>query len=80
MLERLKIEAETGSFKEIVKGRSIKLKDATHSDKKQNNNEEIKDYDEENDGDKKMSLLYAKNYMSNGSFVTSSETIRKLCI
>ena len=80
MPERLKIEAETGSFKEIVKGRSIKLKDATHSDKKQNNNKEIKDYDEENDGDKKMSLLYAKNYMSNGSFVTSSETIRKLCI
>ena len=66
MLERLKIETETASFKKIVKGRSVKLKDATHSDNKQNNNEETKDYDEENDGDKKMSLLYAKNYMNNG--------------
>ena len=51
MLERLKIETETESFKKIVKGRSNKLKDATHSDNKQNNYEEIKDYDEENDGD-----------------------------
>ena len=43
MLERLEIEAgleiETGPFKQIVKGRSIKLKDATHTDNKQKANE-----------------------------------------
>ena len=43
VLERLEIEAgleiETGPFKQIVKGRSIKLKDATHTDNKQKANE-----------------------------------------
>ena len=71
----LKNETEIGSFKKTEKWRSIKPKDATHSDNKQNNNEEIKDYDEENYGDKKMGLLYAIHYMNSGWFVTSSETI-----
>ena len=44
----------------------MKPKDATHSDNKQNNNEEIRDYDEENYGDKKMSLLYAIHYINSG--------------
>lgn len=58
-----------------MKGRSIKPKDASHSDNKQNNNEEIKYYDVKNDGDKKICLLYAKDDVNNGSFATSSETI-----
>ena len=44
----------------------MKPKDATHSDNKLNNNKEIKDYDEKNYGDKKMSLLYAIRYMNSG--------------
>ena len=52
----------------------MKPKDGTHSDHKQNNNKEIKDYDEKNDRDKRMSLLYSINDMNSGWFVTSSET------
>lgn len=44
----------------------MKPKDGTHSDHKQNNNKEIKDYDEENDRDKRMSLLYPINDMNSG--------------
>ena len=44
----------------------MKPKDGTHSDHKQNNNKEIKDYDEENDRDKRMSLLYSINDMNSG--------------
>ena len=77
MLERLNTEADTGSFKKIVNGRSIKFKDATHYNNKQNINEEIKDYNEENEGVKKMSLLYAKSHRNNGRFVNN---LRQLCI
>ena len=77
MLERLNTEADTGSLKKIVNGRSIKFKDATHSNNKQNINEEIKDYNEENEGVKKMSLLYAKSHRNNGRFVNN---LRQLCI
>ena len=44
----------------------MKSKDATLSDDKQNNNKEIKDYDEENYRDKKTSLLYAIHYINSG--------------
>ena len=77
VLERLNTEADTGSFKKIVNGRSIKFKDATHYNNKQNINEEIKDYNEENEGVKKMSLLYAKSHRNNGWFVNNP---RQLCI
>ena len=61
MVGRLKTEAETGSFKRMVKGRSIKLENATRCDNKRNNSEEIKYYYVENNGDQKMSWMYAKD-------------------